>query len=296
MTHRKISGILLTVLLCSSYAQAETRTYIREYKYQASESDSKLSARTVALEQVQQQLLSELGTLVKSRIDISQDSRGKNLSQHDITALTAGIVKTEILHESWNGYFYEIKARLRADPDEVARKLMLAYAEQTTPRNASPAMQRNLLIPQAGHVNIIARQDGGGKSDLSNEQLTSMMADLVENVTKKRLPEGTVINKIVDFDVTRGLLFEGNDGENNKKICGSTGADMNISAILEDHEGPGSFGRTRSMNLMIYDCKKAALQSHSFIPKDDSRATVFWRKKSTESELRKFIRDYLDIL
>jgi hypothetical protein len=36
-------------------------TYQREYSYQASESDSKISCRTIALEQVKRLLLEELG-------------------------------------------------------------------------------------------------------------------------------------------------------------------------------------------------------------------------------------------
>lgn len=102
---------------------AAPETYIRSYRYQASETDSKLTARTAAISQVHHLLLSELGTYVNSRIDITKTDSGKGLSQQDITTLTAGFIKTEILDESWDGNEYYIQAKLIADPDEIARKL-----------------------------------------------------------------------------------------------------------------------------------------------------------------------------
>ncbi len=102
---------------------AAPETYIRSYRYQASETDSKLTARTAAISQVHHLLLGELGTYINSRIDIAKTSTGKGFSQHDITTLTAGIIKTEILDESWDGNEYFIRAKLIADPDEIAKKL-----------------------------------------------------------------------------------------------------------------------------------------------------------------------------
>ncbi len=102
---------------------AAPETYIRSYRYQASETDSKLTARTAAISQVHHLLLGELGTYINSRIDITKTSSGKGFSQHDISTLTAGIIKTEILDESWDGNEYFVQAKLIADPDEIAKKL-----------------------------------------------------------------------------------------------------------------------------------------------------------------------------
>jgi len=45
---------MIMALIVSVNVQAKSQTYIREYKYQASETDSKLTARMAAMEQVKQ--------------------------------------------------------------------------------------------------------------------------------------------------------------------------------------------------------------------------------------------------
>ena len=51
---------------------AETKTFIKEYTYQASEYDSKVTCRTLALAQVKRLLLEELGTYLESNKDQKQ--------------------------------------------------------------------------------------------------------------------------------------------------------------------------------------------------------------------------------
>ena len=50
------------ILGCVNSVMASDMTYQRDYSYQASESDSKISCRTLALEQVKRLLLEELGS------------------------------------------------------------------------------------------------------------------------------------------------------------------------------------------------------------------------------------------
>ena len=52
--------IALLLLISVSPAFAETKTFIKEYAYQASDFDSKISSRTIALEQVKRLLLEEV--------------------------------------------------------------------------------------------------------------------------------------------------------------------------------------------------------------------------------------------
>jgi hypothetical protein len=49
---------------------AEIKTFLKEYTYQASEMDSKVSCRAIALEQVKRLLLEELGTYLESHTEI----------------------------------------------------------------------------------------------------------------------------------------------------------------------------------------------------------------------------------
>jgi hypothetical protein len=62
--------ICLSLLAFSSPVKAETKTFIKEYTYQASEFDSKASSRILALEQVKRLLLEELGTYLESSTEI----------------------------------------------------------------------------------------------------------------------------------------------------------------------------------------------------------------------------------
>ncbi|HEX7534899.1 MAG TPA: tetratricopeptide repeat protein [Syntrophales bacterium] len=64
-------------------------------------------------------LLEELGTYVESVTTV----RDYQVAKDEITTLTAGIVQTTILDENWNGKEYWLKAKITADPDEVASSI-----------------------------------------------------------------------------------------------------------------------------------------------------------------------------
>lgn len=120
MRSRIFLFVLFTFLLVvPSTTQAALRAFIKEYTYQASELDSKVTCRTSALEQVKRLLLEELGTYLESHTEVINFQ----ISKDKITSLTAGIVETKILDESWNGVIYWMKAEIKADPDEVADSL-----------------------------------------------------------------------------------------------------------------------------------------------------------------------------
>lgn len=116
-------------LLCllSVSLLADNKVFIREYYYQASESDSKITARTKALSEVKRLLLEELGVYMESYTNyITEDKNGditKDFFKNEIKSLSAGITETKILEENWNGVQYYIKAEIEADPTDVARKI-----------------------------------------------------------------------------------------------------------------------------------------------------------------------------
>ncbi|MBM2837536.1 MAG: repeat-containing protein YrrB [Deltaproteobacteria bacterium] len=109
----------LSFLFAAQSAHAEEVTFVKEYSYQASEADSKLTARAIALEQVKRLLLEELGTYLISETEV----KNFQLTKDKITTLSAGIVMTQILEDKWNGETYYLKARIKADPKEVTSTL-----------------------------------------------------------------------------------------------------------------------------------------------------------------------------
>ncbi len=114
-----IALLLFTVSTATVLALAETKTFIKEYIYQASEFDSKASCRTIALEQVKRLLLEELGTYLENNTEV----KNFELTKDKITALTAGIVQTQVLDEKWDGKSYWLKAEVKADPENVAKSI-----------------------------------------------------------------------------------------------------------------------------------------------------------------------------
>ena len=114
-------------LLAIVFSYAENKTFIREYTYQASESDSKISARTNAMTEVKKLLLEELGVYVESYVNYTIESQEGHISKdfitNEIKQMSVGITETKILDESWNGEQYYIKAEIVADPTDVVRRI-----------------------------------------------------------------------------------------------------------------------------------------------------------------------------
>lgn len=98
-------------------------SYIREYTYTASEADSKLTSRIIALDQVKILLLQELGTHIQQEINISRNGNGDMFASDDIEAFTAGFTKVDIIDEKWNGKIYYLKAKIEANTKDVLNAL-----------------------------------------------------------------------------------------------------------------------------------------------------------------------------
>ena len=134
---REVS-IALAVFVCAliiaagvtgaSVATAGETVFARDYTYNASDADSKLSSRAIAMEQVKRILLEELGTYIKSETVI----KNAELTKDEVTMLTAGVVRTDIVEEKWNGETYYIKVEIVADPDSIAESIKELVAEKVS--------------------------------------------------------------------------------------------------------------------------------------------------------------------
>jgi len=110
---------LLFLLFIPNLASAETKTFIKEYTFQAGDEDSKNSSRTIALWEVKRLLLEELGTYLESETTVENFK----LTKDQIITLTAGIVQTELVEEKWDGRVYWLKAKIVADSENVIRSI-----------------------------------------------------------------------------------------------------------------------------------------------------------------------------
>ena len=124
-----INRITILFLMVGSLFAAE-KTFVREYTYQASDYDSKVTSRANALEQVKRILLEEVSVYMQSEFETKEWEKqiGKNIesgefAQERIVSITAGVTETKILEEKWTGVAYWIKAEITLDPDDIKSKI-----------------------------------------------------------------------------------------------------------------------------------------------------------------------------
>ncbi len=125
--------ICTTLIVLSLNAKAEVHELSREYTYQASENDSKLSARKAALKMVQVILIADIGfkEQVKflgagSQLDNAEFDR-KIQENHEI--LSQALSNIEILNESWDGESFYLRAGMTVDSVTLVNKFKEVYAD-----------------------------------------------------------------------------------------------------------------------------------------------------------------------
>jgi len=107
------------ILSLPSLGISGQKEFIESYTYTAGEADSKLTCRTVSLIEVKRLLLERIGTYLTSRTEV----QNYRVEKDEIVLLTAGIVKLEILDETWNGETYSLTAKIESNPDDLARAI-----------------------------------------------------------------------------------------------------------------------------------------------------------------------------
>lgn len=118
---RNILSIIIFLFppLSATLAFSEMKTFVKEYTYQASDIDSKVSCRTIALEQVKRLLLEELGTYIESTTEVNN----YQLTKDQIIVLAGGVVQTRLIEEKWDGKLYRVKVEVTADPNDVLKSI-----------------------------------------------------------------------------------------------------------------------------------------------------------------------------
>lgn len=121
MIMKKMVPLLISLFLLISFspALAETKTFIKQYTDQVSEDDNRDSSRTIALREVKRLLLEELGIYLESETEVENFQ----LTKDRIAALAAGIAKTEIIDEQWDGRTYWLKAKISADSGDFVKSI-----------------------------------------------------------------------------------------------------------------------------------------------------------------------------
>jgi tetratricopeptide (TPR) repeat protein len=167
--------VVFTILFMLSVmpSSAKTVTYVKEYTYQASEMDSKLSCRTIALEQVKRLLLEELGTYLISETAV----KDFELTKDQISSLTAGIVMTVILDEKWDGKTYFLKAKITTETDELIKSINNVRRDQEQTRTWEEVRKKTEKVLQ--EIENLKKEIGKGEvKKVSHERYAKAVNEL----------------------------------------------------------------------------------------------------------------------
>ncbi len=125
--------LLLVLALISQPTWAGSITvFEREYTYNASENDSKVSARKAAMQQLQSLLIQEVGVQVQSSFSQSESLDGDDFSrqvQVNYKTFSQALTKTRILKQHWDGENFYLKAEVTVDTDNLLDQIKLLYVD-----------------------------------------------------------------------------------------------------------------------------------------------------------------------
>jgi tetratricopeptide (TPR) repeat protein len=143
--------LLFLLLAGTATLHAQKKTVTREYYYTASEADSKLTARSIATQQMRAELLREIGEFLSSENILQKKSvmvGDKETISEDfsskIEAISAGIVEMKTLDERWDGTTYYIKAEMTIDPKDLERRIAEVLNDKHKTEELEEARERIL--------------------------------------------------------------------------------------------------------------------------------------------------------
>lgn len=119
-------ALILIVVLSTHSLYSQEKTFVKEYTYKASEADSKVSCRAIATNQLRSDLLNQLGVYIESnQLLKTNDEGGKNSQDfvENISTISAGITKLNVLGETWNGETFWMKAAITVDTTSIQESL-----------------------------------------------------------------------------------------------------------------------------------------------------------------------------
>jgi len=137
--------------LSINFLYSQEKTFVKEYTYKASEADSRVSCRAIATNQLRSMLLNELGVYVESNQLLKTDEvAGKNSQDfiENISTISAGITKLNILGETWNGEIFWMKAAITVDTTSLQESLKRISEDHQKVKELTEVKQRLELNDQ----------------------------------------------------------------------------------------------------------------------------------------------------
>lgn len=193
-----IKSIFLIIAIWLLFVfNTQAQTYIRDYTYKASEADSKITSRTIALDQVKIILLQEIGTHIRQKVNITKNGSGSTFASEDIEAITAGLTKIDILEEKWDGETYYLKAKIHADSNRVLNALEEFRQNNIKNQQQLEALKANQKSLENAREEITLLKQQLNKSK-NQTQKKKVIVKYIETV--KSISTSTMFNKGYESD------------------------------------------------------------------------------------------------
>ncbi len=201
--------LAITLLLCGGAAgvSAETKTFTRDYTYTAGEADSKITARSISLDQVKRILLEEIGVYLQSTLKTEkkeEDTSYTEVTKEQLTSITAGITETKIIEERWTGEKYYIKAEITVDADDVKEKLNRVLEDQDQTKSLEESQMR--ADSADAEIARLKKELAEAKSQNEKESLKKQYAEetqTLDNVDASRSAHTALNSGNYDLAITR---------------------------------------------------------------------------------------------
>lgn len=195
---------------------------IKEFTYTLCRGDKKETVREFVLQSIKYSMLEEVGTFIKSHEVMSTvtiNEKHKENYQENITAITAGIVKTTVLSEAWknNKKQYYIKAKvsvneklLKAQAKEALQNqamlddITLAHKELLSTFNEMKSLQKDLSTnASGGNVTHYLKKSGLFISNKMYQEALQLMHE------QKNSEAITKFNEIIALNPTFAKAYIG---------------------------------------------------------------------------------------
>lgn len=283
-----IRKLLLTMIFWVMITSgAHAKTYIRDYTYEASEADSKITSRTVALDQVKAILLQEIGTHIRQKIQITKDGSGKTYASEEIEAVTLGITMINIIEESWDGKQYILKAQIEVDENQILKELE-RYAENSYQREQQKD-ELNKTMSRLGQVrkeNERLRKEiqEAHNSPTAAAQLSKEYTNNIDILSAELLYADAMNSN--DFEEKFRLLTDASNknhakAQNELGILYSSGKKM----ILNYEEAVYWYRRSAEQGNSMAQLNLGNQYFHGHgTEKNISEAFIWWRKAAEQGE------------
>jgi len=112
--------LILFILITPLFSLSQY--YVKDYTYNASDNESKIDARQIALKETKRLLIEELGVYVNTTTTYNNINNNINI-ETQTKIISECVTQTKILEEKWDGYFYYIKVKMYVDRKNLINRL-----------------------------------------------------------------------------------------------------------------------------------------------------------------------------